>query len=662
MAFLDAGLLFLLAGGAVALLLRRHVTAASVVGAGTAVIGAVLAMVPFAQVLTSGEPLAAIWPWGLSVGSGAVGVDALSAWFGLVIASIGALAAWYGAGYLRHGHDAHRAPATWASYNLLIVAMLGVVVARDGFLFLIAWEVMTWASFLLVVFDHADANVRRAGWIYLVAAHIGTACLLVMFALLAGPGGHLDFASFGPVLVPGLVFVLALVGFGTKAGFLPLHVWLPEAHSAAPSHVSALLSGVLLKTGIYGLVRIWTFLPTPQVSWGVTLVIIGAVSALSGVLWALAQHDLKRLLAWHSVENLGIIALGLGMGLLGMALSRPWVAFFGFAGALVHVLNHAVFKSLLFMGAGAVIRATGTREIDLLGGLLQRMPRVAWPFLTGATAITGLPPLNGFVSEFLIFLSAFASLTNAAPMPLLLSAVLTIAALALVGGLASACFAKVFGVVFLGAPRSPQAADATRPGHLLYGPMMVLASACIVLGLGAPWVLQAVTPAVEVLLTPAGMALPEARWFGWPLVDLLTMITVTFAAILLLSATIFAVLTWRRRRHVCGKAPTWGCGYVAPAASMQYTASSFAQPLLDVFAPVLGTRTHRTPVEGVFPSAGALESHTDDRFLERMWTPLFTGVARLIRPLHSLQSGRLQHYVLYLVLTLIGLLIWQTVG
>jgi formate hydrogenlyase subunit 3/multisubunit Na+/H+ antiporter MnhD subunit len=320
-----------------------------------------------------------------------VELDALSAVFAVPILVIAALAAVYGQEYLSPYAARKELAVTWFWYNLLTGSMLLVAVARNAVLFLLAWEAMSLASFFLVMFEHQRASVRHAGWVYLVATHIGTAFLLVMFAVLGRQAGTLDFAAFAPgpatPMAPGLLFLLAVVGFGTKAGFMPLHVWLPEAHPAAPSHVSAVMSGVMIKTGIYGLLRVLTFLGPPAPWWGWVLVATGAVSGVFGVLFALAQHDLKRLLAYHSVENIGIIAMGLGVGMLGLSYRQPAVAFLGLAGGLLHVCNHAVFKSLLFLSAGSALQATGTREIDQLGGLLRRLPVTGAVFLVGSAAI-----------------------------------------------------------------------------------------------------------------------------------------------------------------------------------------------------------------------------------------------------------------------------------
>ena len=453
-------------------------------------------------VLVSGQSQSLRLAWPLPLGSANMEIDPLSAVFAAAIALVTMLAAVYGSEYLQTHAGRKNLGVSWFFFNLLTASMLLVVVARNGVLFLMSWELMSLASFFLVTLEDEKESVRRAGWIYLVAMHLGTAFLLALFLLLGKNAGSLDFERLSAAAAPsGVLFLLAVIGFGTKAGFIPMHVWLPEAHPAAPSHVSAVMSGVMIKTGIYGLLRMLTLLGPPPAWWGWTLVAIGVVSGVLGVLYALSQHDLKRLLAYHSVENIGIIALGLGVGVLGISYGNPAMAALGFTGGLLHVVNHAVFKSLLFLGAGSVLHATGTGELDRLGGLLKRMPVTGATFLIGAAAISGLPPLNGFVSEFLIYLGAVAGLggqAGAAPAWPLMS-VLVVGGLALIGGLAAACFTKAFGIVFLGEPRSDEAAHAHEAGAAMRWPMVVLAGLCVLIGLAAPLWPLVLQPAVAVV-------------------------------------------------------------------------------------------------------------------------------------------------------------------
>jgi formate hydrogenlyase subunit 3/multisubunit Na+/H+ antiporter MnhD subunit len=405
------------------------------------------------------------------------------------------------------------------------------------------------------------------------------------------------------------------------------------------------------------LVRLLTLLGPPPLWWGWLLVGIGVTSGVLGVLFALAQHDLKKLLAYHSVENIGIITLGIGLGTLGIASGTPALAVFGYGGGLLHVLNHALFKGLLFLGAGSVLHGAGTREIDRLGGLLRRMPWTGASFLVGAVAISGLPPLNGFVSEFLIYLGAFGSVvgTSAAVMPVV-PALIAIGALALIGGLATACFTKGFGIVFLGEPRSEHSAHAHESGLLMRLPMALLAAACIGLGLFPFAIVRLLTPALLLVTRqPESMVTAVLASSG----DLLRMIALGAAIFL----TCVVCLTILRRRLLAGRpveeAVTWDCGYAQPTARMQYTASSFAQPLTQLFGMVLRTCIRSVPPDGLFPRRASLTTDTPDAFREAAFRPVFAGIERAFDRLRILQQGRIQVYVLYIVLTLIVLMVWK---
>ncbi len=592
-------------------------------------------------------------PWNMPYGAFSLGLDPLSAFFLIPLFLLSGLAAVYALGYFApwKGRNPGR---FWFFYNLLVASMALVVLARNGVLFLVAWEVMSLASFFLVVFDDRDAATRDAGWVYLVATHMGTAFLIALFILLGRAGGSQEFSAYAvPAGSAGMLFLLALAGFGTKAGLFPLHVWLPEAHPAAPSPVSAVMSGVMIKTGIYGMVRMLAVLGAVP-GWCAWLVLgIGAVSGVLGVLFALAQHDLKRLLAYHSVENIGIITLGLGLGLLGVHYGIPAVAALGFAGGLLHVLNHALFKGLLFLGAGAVAHATGTRDIEQLGGLLKRMPWTGAAFLAGSVAICGLPPFNGFASEFLIYVGAFRTLLASGG--LALGGLVAVVALALIGGLAAACFTKAFGIVFQGEPRSPAAAAAHEAPRSLVAPMLVLAALCLAIGLGAGAVMRALEPAVAQLAGP--VALPDAPRWIFP---------ITLGTVLAMLIVLTLVLVWFRRRLLAGRfvraAGTWDCGYAAPAASMQYTATGFAQPLTSGVQAILRPQVDARLPQGVFPAAASYESHTPDMARARLYDPLFRRLADGLGWFRWLQQGRVHWYVLYIVVVLMGLLAWALVS
>ncbi len=642
MILLLVGLSVLVAGGMIAVVSRPSV------GAATAAVGSAVALAPAVYVLAGGEPLALRWAWAVPYGAFSLRIDALSALFLLPILVLSGLAAVYGGAYLAPWRGKKPLGLTWLFYNLLVAGMVVVVTAANAVLFLVAWEVMALASFGLVVFEHEKAEVRSAGWTYLVATQLGTAFVLAFFLGLGAHAGSLDFERFrAPAEVAGVLFVLAVIGFGSKAGFMPLHVWLPAAHPAAPSHVSALMSGVMIKTGIYGLLRALTFLGSPATWWGWLLVGVGLASGILGVLFALAQHDLKRLLAYSSVENIGIIVLGIGMSLLGTASGSPMVALFAMTGTLLHVVNHALFKGLLFLGAGSVAHATGTREIDHLGGLLKQMPVTGFAFLIGAASICALPPLNGLVSELLLYVAAYHGAV-AADGALAIPALAVLAGLALMGGLAAACFAKAFGAVFLG-----EARHGVKPAHdaapAMGVPMLVLAALCVLLGVAAPW--------GGLITLPAASALVDASGVAGTVQALLRPVTWLAVGTIALVALFFALRAKLLARRSVRTSVTWDCGYAQPAPRMQYTGSSFAQPLVDLFAPLLRTRRQGDPVDGLFPRQAKLSTHTGDAFESALFRPLFFALQWTLGHLRWLQQGRVHLYILYIALTLVVLLV-----
>lgn len=653
----------LLLGGLSALAGAGSARRATRIGVTSAVLGCALGTVSVLRVLTGGPPVSLRIPWDVPYGAFSVGIDALSAFFLLVVFVVSGVAAIYGGEYLLRapGHgSARRLGSAWFFYNLLVAAMAMVLAARNGVLFLVAWEVMALASYFLVTFEDDDAAVCDAGRTYLVATHLGTAFLLALFALLGSAAGSFDFDRFaaaGPLspTLAGALFLLGVVGFGGKAGLVPFHVWLPEAHPAAPSHVSAVMSGAMIQVGVYGLLRLVVLLGPPPLWWGWVLAGLGLVSAGAGVLFALAQHDLKRLLAYSSVENVGIVVLGLGIGMIGLAVGAPVVAVLGFAGGLLHVANHALMKGLLFLGAGAVAQGTGTRAIDRMGGLLRRMPATGGTFLIGSVAICGLPPLCGFTSEFLVYLGGLRGGT-AGPVGESLPALAAVAGLSLIGGLSAAAFAKAFGVVFLGEPRTEGAAKAGDAGPAMKLSLGLLAGGSIVAGLASPWLVGGMGPIIAGAtgLPPGAVAEGLAACTG-PLRLIVLVAGVALAAAL--------VLAGLRRRLLSGRtverAGTWGSGYARPTARMQYTGSSFVQPLTGAFRAVLGTRRRAVSPSELFPRAASFATTTPDAVLERIVLPSFAAATRALASLRFLQHGRLNLYMLYIALTLVVLLVWK---
>lgn len=659
------GLALMVVGGACALAMGRRSGAAALMGAGSLVGGALLGLIPTASVLVSGTSCELRLPWNLPYASFFLRIDPLSAWFLMPTLCLSALAAIYGVGYMAHSAITRRIGVSWFFYNLLVAGMLVVITARNGVLFFFAWEVMTLASWFLVTLEDSKRSVREAGWVYLVASHVGAAFLLVFFAILANGASSLDFDSLeagGKALqsstaaVP--LFVLALLGFGTKAGFFPLHVWLPEAHPAAPSHVSAVMSGVMIKTGLYGILRSMMLLGSPQTWWGYALVAIGIVSGIGGVLFALAQHDLKRLLAYSSVENVGIMTMSIGLGVVAAGTGHPTVAVLGIAGGLLHMWNHAIFKGMLFLTAGSVLHGTGTLQIDKLGGLLRRMPWTGVCALAGAVAISGLPPLNGFMSELAVYLASLeaASLPASA---LAILAVAVIASLALIGGLAAVCFAKAFGISFLGEPRSEAASGAHESGRSMIGPMLILAVACVGCAAGTPLFSRLLGP-LTCGLIHAKSDLVQQELLGLSAIQLKVVVGTGF-----LTAVVLALAAWRRSlllKRTVRKVVTWDCGYVAPTARMQYTSSSFVQPITSMFAALLRTSVKRRPLEGVLPESVSMESNTDDVVRQQGLAPLFRWIDLGLGRLRWLQHGRLHLYILYIAVTLLVLLAWNLGG
>jgi len=583
------------------------------------------------------------------------GLDPLSAVFLLAILSVGAACTFYGLTYLAQERGRRARRAVGAAHLLLavLVASLALaVVARAALPFLIAWEVMAVAAYLLVVFEHERREVRRAGMIYVVATHVGTLLLFALFAIWAGGTSDLSFhalAAHPPFSAGGggMILAVALIAFGLKAGAVPFHFWLPEAHAAAPAHVSALMSGVVIKMGIYGLLRTIVLFGAPPPWWGWVVLALGGVSGVLGVVWALAQHDIKRLLAFHSVENVGIILLGVGAGALGVAYGHPLIAVLGFAGAALHTLNHALFKSLLFLAAGSVIHATGTREIDRLGGLARPMPATTATFLIGSAAIVGLPPLNGFVSEWVVYQ---ALLRGASAGDAMQFAGLAVVVLALIGALALACFVKVIGVVYLGAPRHALGTDARESAGGMIRPLVGLATACVVIGL-LP--IGVVPPALRVGSLVAGLPAGTADFIGTTAAGPATVFTVALALSLAVAWGLYVALGRGGRRM---ESATWACGYPTPTPRMAYTASSFAAPLLDVFRSFAGVRTHRTPRE--------FATHAVDPVLDDALVPAWRGVRTATAWLRHAQrgGGGLSRYLLWVGAAVVASLLYLLAG
>ena len=606
-------------------------------------------------VLLSGRTSLFELAWSLPFGPARFGIDPLSAWFLLPIFLISGCSALYARSYWHADLHAANVRKMTFFFGLMTASMSSVVLARDGISFLFAWEIMALSAYFLVSTEDEKPEVNEAGTLYMITTHTGTLGLFALFPLLNLLTGSWLFpapaslnASFG---VSAAIFLAALFAFGLKAGIMPLHIWLPSAHANAPSHVSAAMSGVILKIGVYGLIRTISFFHDIPLWWGGSILILGVISGVVGVAFAIGQHDLKRLLAYHSIENIGIIFMGLGVALVGQKVGSAAMMLLGMSGALLHVLNHATFKALLFLGAGSVIHATGSREIDLMGGVARKLPYTALLFGIGAVAICGLPPLNGFVSELLIYLGLFQGIQGEGSAVAV--AALAAPALALVGGLAVACFVKVYGIVFLGVPRTEAHVARHEAGWQMLLPMLFLGLLCLAIGL-APGVVTRSLQIVSLSILPAVVSTTAL-----PLQELLPTMMITMLGVALL-VLISLITVWYRRRlagSVSSETVTWGCGYQRPAPRMQYSASSFAEMLTSLFAFVLKPHSHRPEgISGLFPRRSHFYSHVPEAVLELVYIPALTRLYGRFSGFRKLQSGILQQYVLYSLVTLIVLL------
>ena len=616
-------------------------------------------------------------PWTASVPSTipflifAVRVDPLASFFVLTISLAGLATSVFAMGYVTKFYGRVSLGTLGTLFNGFLLSMTLVVLADNGFFFLIVWELMSLLSYFLVVTEHEQADVRYAGLFYFIMTHVGTAFIMMTFMVCFQSGGSFSFEAFRhpehslPEGMRTLVFLMALIGFGTKAGIVPLHVWLPYAHPAAPSHVSALMSGVMIKAAVYALIRIyWDFLGGQfPWWWGFTVLVIGAVSALLGVIYALMEHDLKSLLAYHSVENIGIILLGIGAGMIFQSYELTELAALALLAGLYHTINHAMFKALLFLGAGSLLYATHTRNMEEYGGLLRRMPWTGAFFLIGAVSISALPPTNGFVSEWLVFQSLFLSF-HIPDIFLKLMLPLAAAALALTGALALACFAKAFGISFLALPRSTHARHAEEAPVPMRMGMTLLAVVCVALGLGP----MVVVPLLDrVVTTLAGVPIQEKvlAMDGWALapvnVEFSSLSTPALALLLVVLTMLglgLAVAFGGRvntRRY-----KTWGCG-INLTPRMEYTATGFVQPIKRVFSalyqPTVKLETEFLKESRYFAKRQHFEFHIEPLFQKYLYDPLIALFTTMAASLKVIQAGSLHLYLTYIFVTLIALLL-----
>ena len=666
----ESGLIVWVVGAVVCLGLWLSPEAARKTACATALMGSLLELAASTVALLAGGIAEFSLPFGNPIFSWTVRIDPLSAFFTLILAILASAVSLYSFGYLKHMEGRRNLGAFGFFYNVLLLSLALVFTAANAFFFLVAWEVMALSAFCLVSFEHEKKDARDAGVLFLIMSHAGTGLLLIAFLVLATASGSLDFSHFhllASTLSPlqqGVVFLLFFFGFGVKAGIVPIHIWLPEAHPVAPSNVSALMSGIVIKSGIYGMARVFFDFYGPAPLWmGTVVLTLGLVSALLGVLYALMEHDLKRLLAWHSIENIGIILIGFGAALMFRSLGQVNLAALALIAGLYHTFNHATFKGLLFLGAGSVVEATHTRNMEKMGGLIRRMPMTAFCFLIGAVAISGLPPLNGFVSEWLTYqalLAGFGTTTSLTRVMFPIAGSL----LALTAALAAACFVKAFAIPFLALPRSEQASKARETSPSMQAAMGLLAAGCVALGLGAAWVLPAFDPITQQTLgVRISSSLVTARSFalsaGTPHGG--TISTFGIALFFLVAGAALALPFARRwvRRNRPG--PAWDCGLPGLTSENEYTATAFSKPLRMIFSALYRPRREIQPefdVSPHYPTAIRFESEIESTFEKRIYGPLQARIMALASRMRAIQGGSIHAYLAYIFIALVLLLIF----
>jgi len=638
---------------------------------GAALAGAVLGGLAAVLGILQGTPVRWSVPSGIPLFAYSFSYDALGGFFNLTLAILAIAVSIYSFGYLKEFEGRRNIGFFGFLFHLLLLSLTIVFTAANAFLFLIGWEVGSLAAYGLVAFYHEQRESRQAGLLYLIMAHADVGCLLLGFALLIQGSGSAEFASFHSAAAQlssgrqSAAFILFFLGFCIKAGVIPFHIWLPAAHPVAPSNISALLSGIVIKAGIYGMTRIFLDSLGGVPSWaGLVVLIVGVVSAVLGVLYALMEHDLKRLLAYHSIENIGIILMGLGAALIFRVAGHPQLAGVALIAAMFHTLNHAIFKCLLFLGAGSVLHSTGTRNMEEMGGLIRPMPVTAFCFLIGAVAISGLPPLNGFVSEWLTYQTLLAGFGAIGGLTRILFP-LAGSMLALTGALAAACFVKAFAITFLALPRGAEARNAHEsPRTMLIG-MGWLALACAALGLGVTWFLPVFDAMTEQLLgqrvvshlvTDHGLVLSAGmRTSG----TVSPAIIAVGLLVLVLPATLLVAIGVRRFGRKRG--PVWDCGLPGLSEENEYTATAFSKALRMIFSVLYKPRREIQAVFDVspyFPREIHFESEIEPTFEKRLYAPLQEFIFRFSSRMRTIQAGSIHAYLAYIFVTLVLLLLF----
>jgi formate hydrogenlyase subunit 3/multisubunit Na+/H+ antiporter MnhD subunit len=585
-------------------------------------------------------------------------MDPLSAFFAAVIVVISFFSVLYSVPYMKNYYSkGHTVTSHYIFLTILIASMLVVTAARGAVVFIISWEIMALSSFFLVVYENGKKEVVDAGIYYLIMSHISAVLLICGFAFASGGGQDLSFEAIGSLMAGNhgqalIPFILLFSGFAIKAGLVPVHTWLPKAHPAAPAHISGLMSAVMIEMGIYGMARIIMVFPPMEAPVGYTVLFLGVLTALAGILYSISQRDIKKTLAYSSVENAGIMAAGLGLGMLGISYNRPYMALLGFIGAFLQVLNHSVFKSLLFFGAGTIYRRTHTLDIEKLGGLSKKMPVLSLCFLLGSAAISGLPPFNGFISEFILFLSMMQA-AQTRVMALAAAGIIALAGLAFTGSMAVISFTRLYSGIFSGTARSDNAKIDNGEGVIELMVFIILAAASIFIGLLPQEAYKIVFAPAAGMVSSAGMTLPDNTRLAGQLTQLSGIFLILCGVVLAIMAFRFVLLKNRVKSGA-----TWGCAYKAPTPRMQYTAASFAAPFTAIMEPFIGKKDVENLPEGIFPAAAEYKSSFTDFFEKHFINAAGEAGRRLLKLFTWIQNGSLQRYIIYTILFLAISIVW----
>ncbi|MEI8086409.1 MAG: proton-conducting transporter membrane subunit [Paludibacter sp.] len=587
-------------------------------------------------------------------------VDALSAWFILIINFTFLTGGFYGIFYMSTYKSQPKNLTLQAIlFVLLYPALVSLCVIQNSFVFIIAWEIMALSAFLSVIFEHEKAATIKAGINFIIQSHVSLVFLMIGFIWVASQTGTYDFAaihSYALANVGGTsfwLFAVFFIGFAIKAGFVPFHTWLPYAHPVAPSHISGIMSGVLIKIGIFGILRMLLLIPVDYLTVGIIILVIGLFSGIFGIMMAILQHNLKKILAYSSVENIGIIGIGIGLGCIGLGTNNPVLSSLGFAGALLHTLNHSLFKSLLFFTAGNVYQTTHSLDIEKMGGLIKKMPQTAFLFLIAALAISGLPPFNGFISEFILYTGLFGLVHNASVVSLL-GIIFTITGLVLIGGLAIICFTKAFSVVFLGNARQTFHHEVKEVSKYQLLPLYFIVTILVFIGLLPKVFLDVLIQPVQLFTNLQQLPFTSFQGNG---IEALLSVSKSSLYFILLIITVFGIRKLLLRKRKATVSTTWGCGYTAPTAKIQYSGSSFSRTYNQLFGLLFQIRKKEKALQGIFPSKANLETHPYDKIEKWLIDYPIVNIKHFLSRFLFIQNGRIQSYVAYGIVFIIAMII-----